>query len=167
MAGAGFVAKLRNEPKCPASAFNHPENPMIPAWIVCAWPPLLWQADLAPELRLVHLGTRVLTFGDRAGPCSGQTLWGESSPERSAGVAWDWIQIQHGVVAIADPLGLITNLKMLDTRGQALSTQEVAIQLNELVRALPWQAEVQRALAEIVGSGSAKDARSTAAHPGH
>jgi len=128
---------------------------MIPAWIVCAWPPLLWQANSPPQLRLVHLGTRVLTFGDRAGPCSGQTLWGESSPERSAGVAWDWIQIQQGVVAIADPLGLITNLKMLDTRGESLSSQEVAIQLNELVHALPWQAEVQRALAEIVMSGPA------------
>lgn len=135
---------------------------MIPAWIVCAWPPLLWQANSAPELHLVHLGTRVLTFGDRAGPCSGQTLWGESSPERSAGVAWDWIQLQQGVVAIADPLGLITNLKMLDTRGQALSEQEVAIQLNELVHSLPWQAEVQRALAELVVAGAANADRLTA-----
>ena len=123
---------------------------MIPAWIVCAWPPLLWQANAAPELRLVHLGTRVLTFGDRVGgSCSGQTLWGESTPERSAGVAWDWVQVRQGVVAIADPLGLITNLKLLDTRGEPLSPGEVAIHLNELVHDLPWQAEVQRALAEL------------------
>ena len=119
---------------------------MIPAWIVCAWPPLLWQASAAPDLRFVHLGTRVLTFGDRTGPSSGQTLWGESSADRSAGVAWDWVQIQQGVVALADPLGLITNLKLLDADGEALSTQQMAIRLNEIVHGLPWQTEVQRAL---------------------
>jgi hypothetical protein len=127
---------------------------MIPAWIVCAWPPVLWQASAALELQMVHLGTRVLTFGDRAGPCSGQTLWGDSSPERSAGVAWDWVQIQQGVVAIADPLGLITNLRLLDAEGEALSTQQMALRLNEMVHALPWQTEVQRALA---GSDAASE----------
>jgi hypothetical protein len=121
---------------------------MIPAWIVCAWPPLLWQASAAPELHLVHLGTRVLTFGDRAGPCSGQTLWGESSPERNAGVAWDWVQLQQGVVALADPLGLITNLKLLDAEGEILNLQQTAIHLNEIVHSLPWQTEVQRALTD-------------------
>jgi hypothetical protein len=128
---------------------------MIPAWIVCAWPPVLWQADAALDLRMVHLGTRVLTFGDRAGPCSGQTLWGDSTPQRSAGVAWDWVQIQHGVVALADPLGLITNLRLVDADGEALSAQQAAIHLNGIVHALPWQTEVQRALAGPEAGGVA------------
>ena len=128
---------------------------MIPAWIVCAWPAVLWQANLPLDLQLVHLGTRVLTFGDRAGPCSGQTLWGDASPERSAGVAWDWVQIQQGVVAIADPLGLITNLKLLDAEGEALSAPQVAMHLNQIVHALPWQTEVQRALAVSDAEGVA------------
>ena len=128
---------------------------MIPAWIVCAWPPVLWQANSPLDLQLVHLGTRVLTFGDRAGPCSGQTLWGDASPERSAGVAWDWVQIQQGVVAIADPLGLITNLKLLDAEGEALSDPQVAMHLNQIVHALPWQTEVQRALAVSDAEGVA------------
>jgi hypothetical protein len=119
---------------------------MTPAWIVCAWPPVLWQADSASRLHLVHLGTRVLNYGGQASPCSGQTLWGEASPDRSAGVAWDWIELQEGVVAMADPLGLVTNLKLLDAKGAALSAFEVAVRLNGLVHALPWQNEVQRAL---------------------
>jgi hypothetical protein len=123
--------------------FNHP---MTPAWIVCAWPPVLWQADSASRLQLVHLGTRVLHYGGHASPCSGQTLWGEATPDRSAGVAWDWIEVQEGVVAMADPLGLVTNLKLLDAKGEALSDFEVAVRLNGLVHALPWQTEVQRAL---------------------
>jgi len=106
----------------------------------------LWQVDAASRLHLVHLGTRVLSFGDAACPCSGQTLWGEPSTDPSAGVAWDWIELQEGVVAMADPLGLVTNLKLLDARGEALSAFEVAVHLNGLVHALPWQNEVQRAL---------------------
>ncbi len=119
---------------------------MSPAWIVTAWPPVLWQADAAPSLHLVHLGTQVVTSGERDHPCSGQTLWADPSNDRSAGVAWDWVEVQEGVVAMADPLGLVTNLQFVDARGHALSAYQVAVQLNELVHALPWQCEVQRAL---------------------
>lgn len=119
---------------------------MTPAWIVCAWPPVLWPVSSASNLHLVHLGTRVLHYGDAACPCSGQTLWAEASNDRSAGVAWDWIEVEEGVVALADPFGLVTNLKLLDASGQALSDFQVAVHLNGLVHALPWQSEVQRAL---------------------
>jgi hypothetical protein len=119
---------------------------LTPAWIVCAWPTLLWQANRAPQLHLAHLGTHVLTFGDAESPCSGQTLWGEASAERSAGVAWDWVEIRDGVVAMADPLGLVTNLKLLDAQGEALPQLETAIRLHQLVYTLPWQTEVKRAL---------------------
>ena len=121
---------------------------MTPAWIVYAWPPVLCQASSAPQLHLVHLGTRVLTFGDEAGPCSGQTLWGDASEDRSAGVAWDWVELQEGVVAMSDPLGMVTNLRLLDARGEALSQIQVAAHLHQLVHALPWQTEVQRALSK-------------------
>jgi hypothetical protein len=119
---------------------------MTPAWIVCAWPPVLCQADSAPRLHFVHLGTHVLKPDSRDSPCHGQTLWGEPSADRTAGVAWDWVEVQEGVVAIADPLGLVTNLKLLDAHGEALSEFEIAVRLNGLVHALPWQSEVQRAL---------------------
>lgn len=119
---------------------------MTPAWIVCAWPPLLWQADSAPELHFVHLGTRVLNAGDADHPCTGQTVWGIPSMERAAGVAWDWVEVQEGVVAMADPMGLVTNLQLTDERGEILPVTKAALHLNGLVHALPWQSEVQRAL---------------------
>ena len=119
---------------------------MTPAWIVYAWAPVLWQASAAPELHLVHLGTRVLTFGDGEGPCSGQTLWGDESDARAAGVAWDWVELRQGVVAMADPLGMVTNLRLIDAQGEALSQTQAAVRLHELVHALPWQSEVKRAL---------------------
>ncbi|MES2098893.1 MAG: hypothetical protein V4569_03675 [Pseudomonadota bacterium] len=119
---------------------------MTPAWIVYAWAPVLWQAASATDLHLVHLGTRVLTFGDDDAPCSGQTLWGDHSEECATGVAWDWVEVRHGVVAMSDPLGMITNLRLLDARGEVLSQTQVAVHLHQLVHALPWQSEVERAL---------------------
>lgn len=118
-----------------------------PAWIVYSWPPVLWQAETSPVLRFVHLGTRVLAGGNTHQACAGQTVWGSTATDSAAGVAWDWVEIQHGVVAMADPLGLITNLTLLDAQGEPIPTRLAAIQLNELVHALPWQDEVQRALA--------------------
>ena len=118
-----------------------------PAWIVCSWPPVLWQAASAPVLRFVHLGTRVLDAGSAGNGCAGQTVWGSTENHSAAGVAWDWIEIQRGVVAIADPMGLITNLTLLDAKGAPIPTLQAALRLNELVHALPWQDEVQRALA--------------------
>jgi hypothetical protein len=122
---------------------------MTPAWIVCAWPPLLWQASRAPQLQLCHLGTSVLNSGDEACLSSGQTLWGDASDRQSAGVAWDWVELQQGVVAMSDPLGLVTNLKLLDDSGEALTQIQAAVRLHQLVHCLPWQNEVQRALHHI------------------
>lgn len=122
---------------------------MTPAWIVCAWPPVLWQAESAPELHFVHLGTRVLSPGDSDQPCSGQTVWGNPSEEPVAGVAWDWVELQQGVVAMADPFGLVTNLQLTDSSGHPLPTMQATLHLNEIVHTLPWQSEVQRALHRV------------------
>ena len=121
-------------------------NAPTPAWIVYAWAPVLWQASAAPKLHLVHLGTRVLSFGDNVNPCSGQTLWADDSERHAAGVAWDWIELREGVVAMSDPLGMITNLRLLDAQGDVMTQTQVAVHLHPLVHGLPWQTEVQRAL---------------------
>ncbi len=88
----------------------------------------------------------MLTLGDEESPCTGQTLWGDATEDRAAGVAWDWVELQQGVVAMCDPLGLVTNLKLLDEEGEALNRVAAAVRLHQIVHALPWQTEVQRAL---------------------
>jgi hypothetical protein len=118
-----------------------------PPWSLRAWPPLLWQAESVTQLQLFHLGTRVLSPGDSTQPSIGQTVWGARSDDGEAGVAWDWIQIMPGVIAIADPMCVITNLQLLSPEGEVLTAWEAARHLNEIVHALPWQQEVGRALA--------------------
>ena len=85
-------------------------------------------------------------LGDRACNVAGQTMWGGSSADGEAGVAWDWIQISHGVVAMADPMSVITNLRLVGDEGEVLTALEAVCYLNEIVHQLPWQHEVARAL---------------------
>ena len=77
---------------------------------------------------------------------AGQTIWGGQSEDGEAGVAWDWVQISADVVAMADPMSVITNLRLVGEEGEVLTALESARFLNEIVHALPWQNEVQRAL---------------------
>lgn len=121
--------------------------PPISPWSLRAWPPVLWQAGRASGLQFHHLGTRVTLPGDRLCGLSGQTLWAGSSADGEAGVAWDWIQISRGIVAMADPLSVVTNLRLIGDEGEVLTALESARFLNEIVHTLPWQYEVARALA--------------------
>lgn len=123
-----------------------------PPWIVSAWPPVLWQQRASTLPQLVHLGTSVLTPRDGASPHCGQTLWADAAGQRSAGVAWDWVELREGVYAMADPLGLVTNLQLLDADGSLLDERTAMLQLNEWVHSLPWQREVRRALAGSLAS---------------
>ncbi|MDP1900117.1 MAG: DUF4902 domain-containing protein [Rubrivivax sp.] len=88
--------------------------------------------------------------GDAPGPAAGQTVWAASAADGEAGMAWDWVLIAQGVVAIADPMSLVTNVRLIGSQGEVLTAQESARFLNELVHALPWQREVQRALSAQV-----------------
>lgn len=133
-------------------------------WTVRAWPALLWQATQAKELRLFHLGTRLLSGPDEHSYGSGQTVWGASSVEGDAGLAWDWVQLMPGVVVLADPMSLVTNVRLLGSEGEVLTAWEAARHLNDIVHALPWQTEVQRALSAEAPAAWAAPRRRPAPH---
>jgi len=117
-----------------------------PPWTVRAWPPLLCQVNNLRPLMLRHLGTRVTNPGDQVSRTSGQTIWAAAAAEGQAGMAWDWIQLPAGVVAMADPLSVVTNLRLVNTEGDTLTALESLRCLNEVVHTLPWQDEVERVL---------------------
>lgn len=121
-------------------------NAPIAPWVLRSWPPVLWQAAKPPRGQFRHLGTRVGFPGDQMLRTAGQTLWGGSLDDGAAGLAWDWVQISRGVVALADPMSVVTNLRLVGGEGEVLTALEAACYLNALVRDLPWQSEVERAL---------------------
>jgi len=118
-----------------------------PPWTVRAWPPLLWQVETPPRLQLRHLGTRVTNPGDQTSRTAGQTIWAASLASGQAGMAWDWIHLARGVVAMADPLSVVTNLRLVNADGDGLTLLETLRYLNEVVHTIDWQDEVERVLA--------------------
>ena len=123
-----------------------PLPPVVTPWALRAWPPLLWQAQGPAQVQFQHVGTRITFMGDPGCPPAGQTVWAAHAADGDAGMAWDWVQIARGVVAIADPMSVVTNLRIVSGAGEVLTATESALFLNQWVHALPWQNEVQRAL---------------------
>lgn len=119
---------------------------MTPAWTVGAWPPVLWQPGREAQLHFVHLGTHVATRLNADWPRTGQTVWGGRCGEAAAGISWDWIEVCEGIVAIADPMMMITNLRLLGSEGEVLTAHDIAPHLNDIVHRLPWQNEVRQAI---------------------
>jgi hypothetical protein len=75
-------------------------------------------------------------------------MWACRHADKEAGMAWDWIHLPHGIVAMADPMAVVTNLTLLGPEGEVLNELESARHLNQIVHALPWQDEVERVIGE-------------------
>jgi hypothetical protein len=61
-------------------------------------------------------------------------------------MAWDWIEVASGIVAMVDPMRVVTNMQLLSLDGRVLPASEAALHINQFVRRLPWQEEVRRLL---------------------
>jgi hypothetical protein len=118
---------------------------IVMPWSLRAWPPLLWPLSGSPPAAFHHLGTRLATGAANERP-SGQTVWAGTFCGVDAGVAWDWIEIDDGIFAMADPMSVITNLRFVGDEGGVLTAWEAARYVNGIVHALPWQGEVERML---------------------
>ena len=119
---------------------------MNTSWTVRAWPALLWQADKPSQLQFNHVDTQIFPANDEDGPRCGQTVWAGPLADGQVGVAWDWVQVSRGVVAMADPMCVVSNLRLIGPQGEVLTAWEAARHLNQIVYGLPWQGEVQRVL---------------------
>ena len=117
-----------------------------PPWTLHAWPSLLWQVSRHGPLHLQHLGTQVTCPGDTSCRNVGQTIWAWRGNEGDVGMAWDWVQLHCGVVAMADPMAVVTNLRLVSDDGEVLTAYESARHFNAIVHGLPWQRAVERAL---------------------
>ena len=125
-----------------------------PPWTLRAWPPLLWQVGKCVPLRLQHLGTQVTSTGNTMSHRVGQTMWAWRGDNGDVGMAWDWVQLARGVVAMADPMAVLSNLRLIDDEGEVLTAFETALHLNDIVHGLPWQHEVTRALGSQPGNAA-------------
>ena len=116
-----------------------------PPWALSSWPTVFWRTNSRRCPQFTHLATRV-TIRAARGPRQGHTVWGQISDDGGAGLAWDWVEIAKGVVAMVDPMRVVTNMQLVATDGHVLPATEAALHFNQFVRRLPWQDEVRRLL---------------------
>jgi hypothetical protein len=121
-------------------------KPASPPWAVGGWPPLLWQLGNNNSLPLQHLCTQVNPSTDPSFRSAGQTVWAADCQDGRAAMAWDWVELSQGVFALADPMAIVTNLRLVDDSGEALPALQSALHINGIVHGLPWQQAVEHAV---------------------
>lgn len=120
----------------------------IPVRSVKRWAPVLLGVRHLQESskRLHHLETQVSVRPAPGCRSSGQVLWCSDSGGSRVGVAWMWARRLDGLVIIANPMSVASNLALLDDEsGDPLSPGRQVCCLNWLICSLPWQGFVAAA----------------------
>jgi hypothetical protein len=113
----------------------------IPAWQVISWSPVVttvpaFEREIA---KLRHLGTSVHTEELENGLRQGQVLWGVDEPSYAIGIAWDWAEVREDVVAVVDPMKVLSNVTLVDENGVCLNESSRIVYLNSAIHELRWQ----------------------------
>lgn len=104
-----------------------------------------WQAAALPAAARSLAPARAGTGRIRPdeGVSSGTARWECRDGDACAWVEWDWAEVGQGMVAQTDPLGVRSNVLLLDGHGRPLLPERQRVMLATLVYLLPWQAAVQ------------------------
>jgi hypothetical protein len=83
----------------------------------------------------------------------GQVLWASRTLHGDIAVAWDWVELPEKIIAMADPMQILSNVQLKLDDGSWMNERHRILWLNDLLGALPWQAELA-APGSRRGSGS-------------
>ena len=70
---------------------------------------------------------------------AGSTVWLGCIAGQHAGLAWEWVELRPGVLMLADPNSITTNLRMVDVAGRRQDELVSTVSLNRLLHQLSWQ----------------------------
>ncbi len=117
----------------------------LPPWAVTSMPTVWLDACDPVALARSFRPVSAVTGSDARGPGAlrqGQALWGARTRHGDVGVAWDWVELRPRVLALADPMQILSNLQLRLEGGAWMNERQRILWLNDLVHALPWQAEL-------------------------
>lgn len=80
------------------------------------------------------------------GLASGTTVWGSQS--HAIGIAWGWGEVRKDVVAISDPMTVLSNLHLMGEDGNPIEESGRLLTLHSILHELPWQRAVIRRIPE-------------------
>jgi hypothetical protein len=89
------------------------------------------------HLQTVHYPQR----GEDAYP-HGHVLWGAIGGSGSMAVCWEWAELRRGVVALCNPMNVLSNVRLKTDDGQPFTFGQTLLALNALVHGRDWQSKV-------------------------
>lgn len=122
---------------------------MIQPWMISTLPRTYFRSIDAPDMAagMTHGATQVSRRDDEPKLHRGSTIWLSSDAQaRPIALAWDWVEIRDGVVAMVDPMAIISNLECLEDTDQFSALDYKLLSLNQIVYQLDWQSRVCRAI---------------------
>jgi hypothetical protein len=106
----------------------------------------LWRPVSTCVSRWMHSARHFEHIGTvHAHPCAGddfkhgQLVWGAPDGEFPMAVCWDWAEVRAGIVALANPMTVFSNVRLLAEDGAPLSHSQTLLELNGVIHELDWQ----------------------------
>ena len=111
-----------------------------PAWRVFSWKPVSvtprqWMHSVRS---MRHVSSSLELDDELDGLRHGQVVWATDVGDVPLGIAWEWREVKAGVVALADPMTVISNVELLSNDGERMLPSERILTLNAAVYRLPW-----------------------------
>jgi hypothetical protein len=116
--------------------------------MIKSWPTLEWYLpyDDSPLESFQYLDSQTRDSPAANGRRQGETVWIGSVKGHSVGLAWEWAEHRPGVLVLADPNCIVSNVRFVDEEGVPVPPLLALIALNRVVHALPWQEAVSKAI---------------------
>lgn len=115
----------------------------IQAWWIYALPQITVDPPTSPDdwPVLQHVNTSLRSFVDEMGRAIGVSTWARFANDAPPlMVAWDWIEVAPGCVALADPNGIVSNVRLCCDDDDELEHEgQRRLFLNSIIWRLRWQ----------------------------
>ena len=132
----------------------------LQSWMIKSWPIIDWfppsSEDEWPSF--LHMSTQLRQECRGSEPCVGSTVWVGSIDGVYAGLAWEWVELRPGVLMLADPNSIITNVQVVGVSRQPMDALDATVSLNAILHRLSWQDIVGQVLASARVGRTADDA---------
>lgn len=129
----------------------------FPPWAVASMPTVWLRAcdplGLAHSMRPISATRHPAEPADGDALHYGQLLWGGRSQQGDVALAWDWVELPQRVIALADPMQVLSNIQLELEDGSWMNERHRILWLNDLIAALPWQAGLAGEGSHLRGTG--------------
>lgn len=69
----------------------------------------------------------------------GHVIWGTMNGQSPMAICWEWAEVRLGVVAIFNPMNVLSNVRLLAEDGRPFTHGQTVLAFNTVVHGVNWQ----------------------------